>query len=85
MQEVAQSVATKYDDSKDDFMGFNSVPLVNIPADGLESWFKLRSSHSLQVSSMSICKFFVFCIQLHVQFCSSSYPSVSHSMMGESR
>ena len=47
MQEVAQSVATK---NEDDFMGFNSVPLINIPADGLESWFKLRTSHALQVS-----------------------------------
>ena len=47
MQEVAQSVTTK---AEDDFLGFNSVPLVNIQAHGLESWFKLRTSHSLQVS-----------------------------------
>ena len=48
MQDVAQSVGKK-DDHNDDFMGFNSVPLVNIPAEGLESWFKLRATHSLQV------------------------------------
>jgi len=50
---VAMAVANK-DDEEDDFMGFVTIPLKNVPVDGLDSWFKLRQVSTLQVSFTSI-------------------------------
>jgi len=47
------AVANK-DDEEDDFMGFVTIPLKNVPVDGLDSWFKLRQVSTLQVSFTSI-------------------------------
>ncbi|CAK8687755.1 unnamed protein product [Clavelina lepadiformis] len=44
--EIAQSVTLRSE--KDDFLGFNSIPLSSVPASGVETWLKLRTSHSLQ-------------------------------------
>ncbi|XP_039273760.2 protein unc-13 homolog D-like [Styela clava] len=77
VKEVAQTMSHRKD-TRDDFMGYSSIPLKNIPLEGIDKWYTLRANGPLQRISGRL-KIGLRVICPHMLMAESSHPGKSKS------